>query len=295
MKHTILVALTVLLAGNSVVHAQRRRERGRNPVASRAAPATSPITEPDTQTFPDVELPTTPTPDTDTLIAAIQAAAVSGTPEGARSIAQLILRGVPPRAAAAGLDALGVMGHPEGAPAVMRFLEHRRASLRRHAVAAAAAIHTPELVRALIGKLGDSDENVRIETAAALGEVGNATVVEPLFAAFERDLENTTNPDGGRLAHECAKAIARIGTEEHITRLLGFLRRVPFPTMADAMRAALARRDLSEQLKLRVITAVGDLATGEARAFLQSIVADAHGRETPVVRAARIAAERIAD
>jgi HEAT repeat protein len=178
---------------------------------------------------------------------------------------------------------------------VLRFLEHRRASLRRHAVAAAQAIHTPELVRALAGKLGDSDEDVRVETATALGEVGDAAVVPALFAAFDRDLETASGPEGGRLAHECARAIARVGTADDVTRLLGYLRRAPFRTMADAMRGAMARRDLPEPLKLRVVSAVGDLATREAREFLNAVVADAHGQETPVVRAARTAAERIAE
>jgi HEAT repeat protein len=281
MNRTTLYAFAALLAFAPASAAQRRSPRGR-------APAPAPAATPET---PDLEPPSVATPDGDTLIEAIQAAAVAGTADGARSISLLILRGVPPRVAAEGLDALGVLARPEGASAVLRFLEHRRVSLRRHAVAAAQAIRTPALVRALAGKLSDSDEDVRVEAAVALAEVGNASVAPALFAAFERDLENS----GGRLAHEAALAIGRVGSAEDITRLLASLRRAPFRTMSEALRPALARRDLPDAVKLRVVTAVGDLATREAREFLNAVINDARGRETPVVRAARTAAERIAE
>jgi hypothetical protein len=65
--------------------------------------------------------------------------------------------------------------------------------------------------------------------------------------------------------------------------------------MSDAMRAALARRDVPETFKVHIVQTVGDLATREVRDFLNSVVADAHGQDTPVVRAAHTAAERIAE
>jgi HEAT repeat protein len=167
--------------------------------------------------------------------------------------------------------------------------------LRRHAIAAAQAIHTPELVTAVSGRLADSDENVRVDAAAALAEIGTPANTPALFAAFERDLEATNSASSGRLLHESGKAIARVGSEQDVQRLLGFLRRAPFRSMADAMRAALARNDLPEAFRVRIVQAVGDLATREVREFLNSVIADAHGHENAVTRAARTASDRIAE
>jgi hypothetical protein len=231
--------------------------------------------------------------DTDTLVQAIQAAAVAGTVEGASSIAQLISNGVPPRAAAAGLDALGVLSRPEGASAILRFMQHRRVSLRRHAIAAAQAIHTPELLVALSGKLSDSDPRVRLDAAAALAEVGSTQEVQTSFAAFEHDVDMPHGAEGSPVAHQLAKHIARVGNVEQVTQLLGFLRRASFLTMNEALAIAVRRTDLPERLRLRIVTDVGNLATGGVRGFLTTIADAPREYGATVSRAARVAADRI--
>lgn len=231
--------------------------------------------------------------DADQLVQAIQAAALAGNADGARAITRLLVNGIPPRAAAAGLDALGVLGRPEGATAVLRFLEHRRASLRRHAVAAAQAIHTPELVAALAAKLGDSDQRVRVEAATALAEVGGLREVSGAFVAFEHDVDAMHGATGSPYAHELAKLIARAGTAEHITRLLTFLRRAPFATMSDALTLAVRRRDVPDALKVRIVSDVGNLATSGVRGFLTAIADAPRDFGQAASRAARTAADRI--
>jgi len=286
---TIAVAASIQLTA-SEAHAQRGR-RPRN-----TTPAQTPPPEP---TRPTLDLDSAPDDaptggaDADELVQAIQAAAVAGTTEGALSIARLLMVGSPPRAAAAGLDALGVLGRPEGAIAVLRFLDHRRATLRRHAVAAAQAIHTPELVAALAARLGDSDERVRTEAATALADVGGAREVAQAFAAFERDVDAMNGARGSALAHELAKLIARAGTVEHVTRLLGFLRRAPLETMSDALTIAVRRADLPDPLKIRIVNDVGNLATPGVRAFLTGIADAQRECGAAASRAARTAADRI--
>jgi HEAT repeat protein len=290
---TILVGVLTMPSLADAQRAPRARTRGGRGRAATTASA-APSAAATTPAAPELQPPTDPTPDSDTLLQAIQAAAVSG-PDGAAAISTVILRGVTPRVAAAGLDALSVLAQPIGTHAVLRFLEHRRPMLRRHAIAAAQAIHTPELVTAVSGRLADSDENVRVDAAAALAEIGTPANTPALFAAFERDLEATNSASSGRLLHESGKAIARVGSEQDVQRLLGFLRRAPFRSMADAMRAALARNDLPEAFRVRIVQAVGDLATREVREFLNSVIADAHGHENAVTRAARTASDRIAE
>ncbi|MFO0557098.1 MAG: HEAT repeat domain-containing protein [Polyangiales bacterium] len=288
---TIAVATSVQLASGDA-HAQRGR-RPRNNTPAQTPPQTPEPARPtlDLDTAPD-DAPTGGA-DADALVQAIQAAAVAGTAEGALSIARLLMVGSPPRAAAAGLDALGVLGRPEGAVAVLRFLDHRRATLRRHAVAAAQAIHTPELVAALAARLGDSDERVRTEAATALADVGGAREVAQAFAAFERDVDAMNGARGSALAHELAKLIARAGTADHVTRLLGFLRRAPLETMSDALTIAVRRADIPDPLKVRIVNDVGNLATPGVRAFLTGIADAPRECGAAASRAARTAADRI--
>ncbi len=241
----------------------------------------------------ELEPPEQAMPDEATVRQLIDAAAASGAAEGARSIGSLVLRGLPPGAAAHALDALAALSMPEGAPAVSRMLTHRRPALRLRAVAAAAAVRTPELLHALAAVLGDSDESVRVAAAAALAERGGPSAVGPLRAAMERDLEEVQGAQGGRLAHECARAIGRLGGESDVLSLLPLLRRVPLRTMADALRAAVARPDLPEALRLRIVRSLGDLATRDARDALRAILGDARGADTEVTRAARAAVARI--
>lgn len=289
----IIAALTVVGAWPSAAHAQR----GRRPPPPRT---TTPV-QPEPQSNPTPSATGDEAPqdapsfgaDADTLVQAIQAAALAGTPEGAQSIARLIANGVPPRAAAAGLDALGVLSRPEGASAILRFMQHRRVTLRRHAIAAAQAIHTPELLSALAGKLSDSDERVRLDAATALGEVGSAQEVAQSFAAFERDVDAPHGAEGSPFAHQLAKHIGRVGSQEQVTQLLGFLRRASFVTMNEALSLAVRRSDIPERLRLRIVTDVGNLATGGVRAFLTAIADNPRECGPTVSRAARAAADRI--
>ncbi len=238
-------------------------------------------------------------PDADTLTAAIGQAAASGTAEGAQSISRLLTQGVPPRVAAAGLDALGVLARPEGGATVQRFLSHRRATLRRHAIAAAREIiaaqptNAAALVAGLVGRLSDPDERVRGEAATALGDVGTARETSVAFLVFEREIEQPHGPQGSPVAHDLARWIGRAGTVEQVQLLLGFLRRAPLATMSDALGLAARRRDVPEALKLRIVSEVGNLATQGVRAFLSSI-ADAPRDCGPAVsRAARAALDRL--
>jgi hypothetical protein len=237
--------------------------------------------------------------DPDALVRAIEAAAVVGTPEGAISIARLLGRGVPPRVAAAGLDALGVLARPEAGPIVGRFLSHRRATLRRHAVAAAQAIvaaqtqRDPTLLAALSARLGDRDERVRIEAATALAEVGGERESTVALIVFERDIEQPHGPQGSPFARELARLLGRAGSVSQVTRLLEFLRRAPLATMADALTLAARRRDLPDPLKLRIVNEVGNLATPGVRAFLSAIADAPREYGVTVSRAARAAADRL--
>lgn len=214
-------------------------------------------------------------------------------PDGARAISALLYHGVEPTVAAAGLDALAAMARPESAEVILRFLDHRRAQLRRRALIAAARIHTPALLRAIDARLGDADASVRGEAARTLADVADARSITTLFTALDQDLSVSLEPEGSALTRGATLAIGSRGAGPDLERLVGYLRRAPFPAMAEAFHAALARNDLPDAVKLRVVRAVIDVATPEAQAFLNRVVEENHQRALPWIEAARVGAARI--
>ncbi len=174
-------------------------------------------------------------------------------------------------------------------------LRHRRALIRRHAIGAARAIHTADLVDALGDLLGDPVAAVRLDAATALADVGNRAVGSRVLEAFERDLDDAQGPDGGPLTRPCAMAVGRFGSSDDVHHLLGFLGRAPLRAITDAMREAVRRAALPETLRVQIVTAIGRLATHDARVFLETVVADAGTQDNAVVRAARDGAARIGE
>lgn len=262
-----------------------------------AAPPTAPRATP-TESAGGTSLARAPLPagwelaDRDGLIARITRAATDSR-NGARDISTVLLHGVEPSVAAAGLDALSVLARPEGTEAVLRFMQHRRPSLRRRALVAASRINTPAMVRAIETRLGDPDVSVRTEAARSLADVADHTAVRALWVALDHDLAQSLEPSGSPFFNACSRAIALRGNSEDIARLYGLLRRAPFGGLSDALRAALARNDLAAPVKLSVVRAIADVSTPQAREVLQRIVAEHRGRPLPYIDFARAAAERI--
>jgi HEAT repeat protein len=229
----------------------------------------------------------------DDTLARIQRAATGDPRRGAVEISSALLAGVEPQVAAAGLDTLGVLARPESADAILRYLDHRRVSLRRRALIAAARLHTPAMLRAIEARLGDSDPEVRAEAARTLADVGDPTSVRALWAAFEREASGGLGSEGSALLQESAHALGARGGEQDVDRLLTFLRRAPFGALARAFEASLRRPELPNPLKLRVVQALAGIATPQARELLTRLVDEHRGRPTPAIDAARSAVSRI--
>lgn len=229
---------------------------------------------------------------TDTL-ARIQRAATGDARRGALEISSALLAGVEPQVAAAGLDTLGVLARPESADAILRYLDHRRVSLRRRALIAAARLHTPAMLRAIDARLGDSDADVRAEAARTLADVADPTSVRSLWAAFEHEAGTGLGSEGSPLLQESARALGSRGTDQDVERLLTFLRRAPFGALARAFEASLRRADVTNPVKLHVVNAIAGIATPQARELLTRLVDEHRGRPTPAIDAARSAVARI--
>jgi hypothetical protein len=231
--------------------------------------------------------------DRDALLAHINSAARSGAPRAADEIARVLLLGVEPAVAQAGLEALATLGRPEGVAAVQRYLVHRRALLRRHAVIAARGIRGEALVRDVEGRLSDVDADVRIEAARCLGVIGDVDAMATLWRAVERDLALGMQRGVNSLTAAGTAVLGARGSAADLDRLGALAGRVPVNVIGPGIRAALLRNDIAAEAKLRAIRAVAALSTQEARTFLLATADDSRGPAAPWVEAARTAAERI--
>lgn len=205
----------------------------------------------------------------------------------------MLLLGVEPAVAQAGLEALASLGRPEGAPAVRRYLVHRRALLRRHAVIAARGIGGSALVREVEARLGDADPAVRVEAARALGVIGDADAMNTLWRATERDLSLGMQRGADSLAAAAISVLGARAPASLVERTLGLLGRVPVPILDPGLRAALLRADLAPPLKMQIVREVARLSTQDARTLLEGAADRSQGAPQPWVDAARRAAERI--
>lgn len=232
--------------------------------------------------------------DSDALLQRMQQAAAGNPTEAARNISAALLHGVEPHVAAYGLHALAALARPEGTLAVQRFLVHRRPTLRRYAVAAAVAIGGPALSRSVEARVADPDADVRGDAAMALGDMGDRAAIGTLWTALDRELGTSLRSEGTPLIRGCAHSIARLSSADDVERLLGYVRRAPLRSLTEAFEIALARDNIPESVKERVVTTVGNLATGEARDFLLHVVQSHRGRPARWVDLARAGASRIA-
>ncbi len=230
--------------------------------------------------------------DREALLARINATARAQSPRAAEEIARVLTLGVEPAVAQAGLEALASLGRPEGAEAVRRYLTHRRALLRRHAVIAARGIGGNALVRAVEARLTDPDAAVRLEAARALGVIGDGDAMVALWRATERDLALGMQRGADSLTAAALTVLGARAPAPTVERVLGLLGRVPLPVLDAGLRAALLRNDLDAALKMRVVREVAQISTQDARTFLQG-AADHATAPAPWVDAARRAAERI--
>lgn len=216
----------------------------------------------------------------------IESLGLIGNARAVPPLAARIRAGLRPDLLDVALDTLAILARPEAGPVLFELTTHRRPEVRAKAVQAIAAAEPRGAERALVTGLSDLDPQVRAAAALGLGQVGARGSVDPLFHAMDRGVV------------EASTAIGQLANPEQVTRLLGYLGRVPFDSLTPALSEVLARRDVPQRTKLDVIARLQELATPEAKAFLQDFVASLpeprRGRPDPVRQAAEEAILRIA-
>ncbi len=194
--------------------------------------------------------------------AAIEAAARLGSPDVIPILEERMRAGLPPALLEAAMDSLVLMlADPGVANVFVSLATHRRSSVRLRAVQALVALRGKSAERVLTRALGDSTPAVREAAAEGLGEMGAKAALDTLFKAFDH---------GVLLA---GKAIGQLANDAALPRILAYLGRVPMPGLTPMFDALLLRRDVSEATKLQIVVRLQELATAEARGYLEGLLA----------------------
>lgn len=185
-----------------------------------------------------------------------------GTPEVVPPLVELVESGVDDALLDYVVEQLGFVGRPEGIPALSTLLHHRRAAVRRLAVASLKNVfqrsRDPRVPPLLESALRDSSGDVRGEAATALGEINARGSVALLQRAFDRNVP------------EASVSIGRLGDWAACQRLMESIGRMPLSVLIPGFEAFMARRDLTDDNRHTIVeTLVSRSPTRPVKDFLQ--------------------------
>lgn len=212
----------------------------------------------------------------------IEAMGLLGSPGAVEPLSTRIRRGLPAELLVTAIDTLGILGRNEAGPILFELVSHRRPEVRLRAVQAIDTCRPRGAESALITALSDTSPPVRNAAAQTLGELRAASALDSLFLAF----------DHGVL--EAGPAIAEVARPQDVARVLGYVGQHPFTTLRPMLLTLMTRTDLPAPRRLEAVGRVSELATAEARALLEEVVAGLAAND-PVRRAAADAANRISN
>lgn len=270
MSNRILSSVAVLLI-LSAFAAPTQAQRRRAPAATAAGgEATAPTLT--VRDLPTV-LPRLQSTNPDEVRAAIDDLTVINDAQCVAPLAELLRTGQPDAVTDRALDALRAIHHPSSIEVLTEFTHHRRASARRRAYRALAAIEDRRIPALIEAGLRDSDREVRSAAALALGNMGSRSSLDLLFRAFDRGVI------------EAATAIGQLGNAASVERFDAYLGRVPLSVMLGGYESYLRRTDINEETKIGIVTRLGEVSGRQVREFLASYAGTFSDRDRSRLRA----------
>jgi hypothetical protein len=213
----------------------------------------------------------------------IQSLGLLGNQQAAEALVQRVRRGLPADLLDLAITTLTALEQVNSGPLLFELLVHRRPEVRLRAIEAIAMINPNGADSAFVAALSDSDVRVRGRAATALGEIGARSALPTLFYALDRGVI------------EASGAIGRVIPADQVSRLTGYLNKLPLSTLGPALIQVLERKDIAEQVKLEVVARFQELGTSEAKACLMDFLSRA-GKSAPptLIKAVRVAIQQIA-
>lgn len=182
-------------------------------------------------------------------------AELGGEP-AASALSTRLRRGLPPQLIEHAVLALERIGKPGAAAVLLELALHRRAPIRKRAIAALGALEIRISQSALLYALDDPSAEVREAAVLALAEIGNARALPPLFAAAERGTPHALTAIGKIATVRDVKAIVKRAHGSDVTRI------------RPALEIMLERKDFPLQGKLLIVRELASLGAAGARNHL---------------------------
>ncbi len=155
------------------------------------------------------------------------------------------------------LETLGDLDDPTAFEACEMYMAHRDGDVRVAAVKClGGAKASPAATKGLRAALGDVDNRVHAFAATILGSTKATDAVPDLILALDKGV------------NEAAVSIGQLCDAKTCDALLERLKNKPFDVISSGLGQELARKDVSDDSKKKVITAVRELASQKAREFL---------------------------
>ena len=197
---------------------------------------------------------------------ALASVRVAGKDGGGRAFVGAIVTrlksGLPRELVKKGLDTLGDLEDAGGAEAGEMYLEHRDSEVRVAAVRCLGGSKGAQATKALRAALADPDPKVHSLAATVLGGTRSPDAVPELIVALDKGV------------NEAAVSIGQLcDGKTTCDALLDRMKSKPFDVISSGLAQELARKDVGDDAKKKVITQVRELASAKAREFLVEVKA----------------------
>ncbi|GAC1573595.1 MAG: hypothetical protein NVS3B20_05330 [Polyangiales bacterium] len=167
--------------------------------------------------------------------------------------------GMPRELVKKALDTLGEVEDAAGAEAGVIYMAHRDPEVRLSAAHCLGGSKGPIATKALREALGDIDPRVHSLAATLLGATKSAEAVPDLTVALDKGVTSA------------ASSIGMLCDVKTCDILLDRMKSKPFDVISSGLQQVLSRKEIGDEAKKKVITAVRELASQKARDFLQEV------------------------
>jgi HEAT repeat protein len=181
------------------------------------------------------------------------------------AIVDLLARGLPPPLTQAAIDTLGDTESEAATMALSWYAHHRNVVLRRAAIQALARTRGAVANKTLQAGLSDPDPGVRGLSATGLGTLKAKESIGDLFVALDHKVAEASPAIGHLcLGNECDRLAAKLGSGSQL-----------FDVVTAGLDQALFRppREVSDDIKVKIVARIRELGTGEANHFLRDVQA----------------------
>ncbi len=167
--------------------------------------------------------------------------------------------GLPKELLKKALATLGDLEDAAGVKGCEMYLAHRDPEIRLEAVRCLGSMKGPQAIKALRVALSDLHGPVHATAATLLGEAKATEAVPDLIVALDKGVS------------EAAVSIGMLCDPKACDELLARMKTKPLDIVFSGLQQVLARKDVTDDYKKKVITQVRELSSGKAREFLEGV------------------------